>query len=107
MRCARCDTPVGESDRFCITCGTVLAVSGGAVPGTIEGLGEAGLASGPGWTRIVIEKPFGRDLESARDLNATVHRYFDEPQVYRIDHYLGKETVQNLLVLRFANLELG
>jgi glucose-6-phosphate 1-dehydrogenase len=80
-----------------------LALPPGSFPGTIEGLGEAGLASGPGWTRVVIEKPFGRDLESARDLNSTVHRYFDEPQVYRIDHYLGKETVQNLLVLRFAN----
>jgi len=51
----------------------------------------------------VIEKPFGRDLDSARDLNEIVHAYFAESQVYRIDHYLGKETVQNLLVFRFAN----
>lgn len=67
-------------------------------------LGEAGLAdeeSGP--RRIVIEKPFGSDLASARTLNADVHRVFREHQVYRIDHYLGKETVQNMLVLRFAN----
>ncbi len=56
-----------------------------------------------GWTRIIIEKPFGHDLESALDLNQRVGRAFDEDQVYRIDHYLGKETVQNLLVTRFAN----
>ncbi|MEX0599330.1 MAG: glucose-6-phosphate dehydrogenase, partial [Rhodothermales bacterium] len=56
-----------------------------------------------GWTRLVIEKPFGHDLDSALELNALVHRYFDESQVFRIDHYLGKETVQNLLVFRFAN----
>ncbi len=69
----------------------------------IEGLGGAGLDSGPGWTRVVIEKPFGRDLASAEELNRVVHGTFDESQVYRIDHYLGKETVQNLLVFRFAN----
>jgi len=69
----------------------------------IEGLGEAGLNTGPGWTRVVIEKPFGYDLDSARDLNDLVHRYFDEEQVYRIDHYLGKETVQNLMAFRFGN----
>ncbi|MFI5280905.1 MAG: glucose-6-phosphate dehydrogenase [Gemmatimonadales bacterium] len=55
------------------------------------------------WTRVIIEKPFGRSLESARALNAVVRKAFAEHQVYRIDHYLGKETVQNLLVLRFAN----
>lgn len=55
------------------------------------------------WARIVVEKPFGRDLASARQLNQTLASVFDEPQVYRIDHYLGKETVQNLLVFRFAN----
>ena len=55
------------------------------------------------WTRIIIEKPFGRDLASARELNRTVTAVFNEDQVYRIDHYLGKETVQNLLVFRFAN----
>jgi len=67
-------------------------------------LGAAGLAEEThGQRRIIIEKPFGTDLASARKLNADVHQVFDERQVYRIDHYLGKETVQNLLVLRFAN----
>ncbi|MEM9576857.1 MAG: glucose-6-phosphate dehydrogenase [Pseudomonadota bacterium] len=54
--------------------------------------------------RIVVEKPFGRDLETARDLNVTLARYFDENQIYRIDHYLGKETVQNLMAVRFGNM---
>jgi glucose-6-phosphate 1-dehydrogenase len=56
-----------------------------------------------GWVRIVIEKPYGADLNSAEELEEEVHRVFNEKQVYRIDHYLGKETVQNILVLRFAN----
>ena len=71
---------------------------------TLTGLGESGLNRGPGWTRVVIEKPFGRDLASAEALNRLVHKYFEEKQVFRIDHYLGKETVQNLLVFRFANM---
>lgn len=68
-------------------------------------LGEAKLARPRkgSWTRIIVEKPFGRDLESARKLNKELASVFDEKQVYRIDHYLGKETVQNLLVFRFAN----
>jgi glucose-6-phosphate 1-dehydrogenase len=67
-------------------------------------LGQAGLnQSDRGWTRIIIEKPFGHDLESARQLNGQVHAVLDESQVYRIDHYLGKETVQNILTFRFAN----
>ena len=53
---------------------------------------------------MVVEKPFGEDLESAQRLNEVLHEHFDEQQIYRIDHYLGKETVQNLLVFRFANL---
>ncbi|MGH9734400.1 MAG: glucose-6-phosphate dehydrogenase [Candidatus Acidiferrales bacterium] len=72
----------------------------------IDQLGNAGLAkasSETSWTRVIIEKPFGEDLASCRDLNARVLRVFDEPQVFRIDHYLGKETVQNLLVFRFSN----
>lgn len=80
-----------------------LALPPGIFPSTITRLGETGLNESKGWTRLVIEKPFGRDLESARQLNALVHKYFDESQVYRIDHYLGKETVRNLLVFRFAN----
>jgi glucose-6-phosphate 1-dehydrogenase len=80
-----------------------LSLPANAFTPTIEGLGGAQLASSAGWTRIVIEKPFGHDLASARELNATVHRHFAEEQVYRIDHYLGKETVQNLLVFRFGN----
>ncbi|HVR44341.1 MAG TPA: glucose-6-phosphate dehydrogenase [Thermoanaerobaculia bacterium] len=70
-------------------------------------LGAHGMVSDPdgdqAWTRVVIEKPFGHDLASARELNATAVAIFREPQVFRIDHYLGKETVQNILVLRFAN----
>jgi glucose-6-phosphate 1-dehydrogenase len=68
-------------------------------------LGAAGLAepAADGWTRIIIEKPFGHDLASAQDLNRLVTNTFHEEQVYRIDHYLGKETVQNVLALRFAN----
>ncbi len=73
-------------------------------PVICEALGEAGLHECDGAeTRVVIEKPFGYDLESARRLNAEVLEYFDEEQVFRIDHYLGKETVQNLMALRFAN----
>jgi glucose-6-phosphate 1-dehydrogenase len=73
-------------------------------PVIIEQLGQAGLNhSDQGWTRIIIEKPFGHDLESARWLNEQVHTVFEESQVYRIDHYLGKETVQNILTFRFAN----
>ena len=80
-----------------------LALPPQVFAGTIEGLGVAGLAQSRGWTRIIVEKPFGRDLPTAVELNRHVHKYYDESQVYRIDHYLGKETVQNLMVLRFAN----
>jgi glucose-6-phosphate 1-dehydrogenase len=67
-------------------------------------LGQAGLADqSEGWRRIVVEKPFGKDLTSARELNKVLHSVFDESQVYRIDHYLGKETAQNILFFRFAN----
>jgi glucose-6-phosphate 1-dehydrogenase len=71
---------------------------------TIEGVGRAGLHAGPGWARVVVEKPFGRDLPSAQALNQLLLKYFQESQIFRIDHYLGKETVQNLLVFRFANM---
>ena len=70
----------------------------------VRNLHESGLhKSDAGWTRIVVEKPFGTDMESAKRLNHEILRVFHEEQVYRIDHYLGKETVQNILVFRFAN----
>lgn len=70
----------------------------------IQQIGKSGLQTeNGGWRRIIIEKPFGTDLESARQLNQTVHEVFEESQVYRIDHYLGKETAQNVLFFRFAN----
>lgn len=73
-------------------------------PPIVEGLGNAGLArNSEGWTRIVLEKPFGHDLKSAQELNAIVSRVFEEGSVYRIDHYLGKETVQNIIMFRFGN----
>jgi glucose-6-phosphate 1-dehydrogenase len=81
-----------------------LAIPPTLYPVIVEQLGRAGLShSDHGWRRIIIEKPFGHDLESARRLNEQVHAAFDESQVYRIDHYLGKETVQNILTFRFAN----
>jgi len=81
-----------------------LALPPETVPKTAVGLGVAGLSKSNGFTRLIVEKPFGHDLSSAMELNAVLHRHFDESQIYRIDHYLGKETVQNLLVFRFANV---
>ena len=70
----------------------------------VKQIGASGMAKpATGWTRIIVEKPFGHDLESARTLNTELASVFAESQIYRIDHYLGKETVQNLLVFRFAN----
>ena len=80
-----------------------LAIPPAAFEATIDGIQDAGLHRGGGWSRVVIEKPFGRDLPTAQELNRLLHRCFDESMVYRIDHYLGKETVQNLLIFRFAN----
>ncbi|MBD3385622.1 glucose-6-phosphate dehydrogenase [candidate division KSB1 bacterium] len=81
-----------------------LATPPSAFEPIIDLLGEHELAhQKDGWTRIIIEKPFGEDLESANELNDMITRVFDENQIYRIDHYLGKETVQNILVFRFAN----
>jgi glucose-6-phosphate 1-dehydrogenase len=68
-----------------------------------QSLGAAGLAKGNGWRRLIVEKPFGHDLASARELSDRLHEHFDESSVYRIDHYLGKETVQNILAFRFGN----
>lgn len=80
-----------------------FAIPPDAVPATVERIGRGGLHQSRGWTRLVVEKPFGTDLASARVLNRCIHAYFEESQVFRIDHYLGKETVQNLLTFRFAN----
>ena len=77
-----------------------LALPPAATAGVIEELGRAGLGEG---ARVIMEKPFGRDLASARELDALVHSVFAEEQVFRIDHYIGREAVQNLLALRFAN----
>lgn len=80
-----------------------LALPPSTVPDALEQLDAVGLLKSHGWTRVVFEKPFGRDFHSARALNSRLHRYLEESQIYRIDHYLGKETVQNLLAFRFAN----
>jgi glucose-6-phosphate 1-dehydrogenase len=81
-----------------------LATPPSAYEEIVANLGRVGLAQRPNaWSRIVIEKPFGHDLDSARHLNDAVMSVFDESQVYRIDHYLGKDTVRNLLVFRFGN----
>jgi glucose-6-phosphate 1-dehydrogenase len=84
-----------------------LATPASSFPEIIRGLGAAGLdheTTESGWRRVVIEKPFGRDAESAIKLNREVGKVFRESQVYRIDHYLGKETVRNILIFRFGNL---
>jgi glucose-6-phosphate 1-dehydrogenase len=78
-----------------------LAIPPKTMVGTVEQIG--GHRTTSGWTRLIVEKPFGHDAESARELNALLMRHFEEAEIYRIDHYLGKETVQNMLVLRFGN----
>ena len=81
-----------------------LSTPASDAPVIIEGLGASGLNhSQGGWARIIIEKPFGRDLQSAQELNQIALKVFDEENIFRIDHYLGKETVQNILVFRFGN----
>ena len=82
-----------------------LSIPPNAFPMVCEQLHKSGLARQQEgrWSRVVIEKPFGHDLASARELNRVVNRVFPEESVFRIDHYLGKETVQNILALRFAN----
>ncbi len=98
LRSAELADPTGGNLLF------YLAVPPDATASIVQDLGEAGLAdSGRGWRRVVFEKPFGRNLNSAQDLNRIVHGVFDESQALRIDHYLGKETVQNILAFRFAN----
>ena len=80
-----------------------LAIKPSEFGAVVQNLAAVGLNTPRGMNRVVIEKPFGEDLESAQMLNRLLHQHFDEEQVYRIDHFLGKETVQNLLVFRFAN----
>jgi glucose-6-phosphate 1-dehydrogenase len=84
-----------------------LAIPPSLYKSTAQMLGMAGLSmegeKENGWARIVVEKPFGRDLDTAIDLDRSLHEYFQEHQIYRIDHYLAKETVQNILMFRFAN----
>ena len=83
-----------------------LAIPPEAIGESVEGLTKAGLIAAPtapNFTRVVVEKPIGHDLPSALEVNRTLVKYLDEQQIFRIDHYLGKETVQNLLVLRFSN----
>ena len=106
---ARLKSTLEELDRTRATRGNRLyyfATPPSTFPTLLKQLDAAGLingASDPRFTRVVIEKPFGRDLQSARALNQLVLEVLDEKQVFRIDHYLGKETVQNLLTFRFAN----
>jgi glucose-6-phosphate 1-dehydrogenase len=97
-------------DKRCGTRGNrifYLAVPPSLYKSNAQMLGKAGLAAegenGNGWSRIVVEKPFGRDLDTAIDLDRSLHEYFQERQIFRIDHYLAKETVQNILMFRFAN----
>jgi glucose-6-phosphate 1-dehydrogenase len=98
---ARCLTELDEAQGTRGNRVYYLAVPAQAMPKLVEELGERRTTTG--WTRLIVEKPFGRDRESARELNALLGRRFSEDEVFRIDHYLGKDTVQNLLALRFAN----
>jgi glucose-6-phosphate 1-dehydrogenase len=101
QRLERCDREQGTGGNYLF----YLATAPEHFPEAVRELGRCGLTAEEGgrWRRVVIEKPFGRDLESARALNAELRNFLAERQVYRIDHYLGKETVQNIMVLRFAN----
>ncbi len=82
-----------------------FAISPSQFGEVVEQVHKSGLLKkdGPGWQRLVVEKPFGHDLASAQELNKELTRYAHESQVFRIDHYLGKETVQNILMFRFSN----
>ncbi len=99
-RLERLDKERGTSGNRVFYCATLPEF----FPVIVGRLGTSGIARrGDGWKRVIVEKPFGHDLTSAQALNADIHAVFNEPQVYRIDHYLGKETVQNVMVFRFAN----
>jgi glucose-6-phosphate 1-dehydrogenase len=105
------DPALYEKLKGCLTAGGAprgvlfyLAIPPTVYASVVERLGAAGLTRAEsGWRRVIVEKPFGTDLASARALNDLLHAHLDESQIFRIDHYLGKETVQNLLVFRFAN----
>ncbi|MEW6277631.1 MAG: glucose-6-phosphate dehydrogenase, partial [Candidatus Eremiobacterota bacterium] len=105
----RLDARLQELDQSLGTGGNRLfymAVPPEAFPIITTQLGAAGMQHPPteeGWSRLIVEKPFGHDLASARELNRVLQKIFNERQIYRIDHYLGKETVQNILTFRFAN----
>jgi len=97
---------VAGLDRRCGSGGNVLfyfAMAPKFFGPLCDALHEAGFKEGPGWKRIIVEKPFGTDLESALTLNREILAHWDESQIFRVDHYLGKETVQNLLAFRFSN----
>lgn len=98
---------IEEDEAFPANVVFYMAVRPAGVQEIIEKLGGAGLLKQKnGWRRVVIEKPFGYDLLSAQTLQASLYRHLDEPQIFRIDHYLGKGTVQNVMVFRFANILL-
>ncbi|UWX57286.1 glucose-6-phosphate dehydrogenase [Chlorobaculum sp. MV4-Y] len=96
-----------EKGRTCHNLMFYLSIPPSLAPAVVRGLGKAGLGgreqSCTGWRKIIAEKPYGYDLESARELNRVIDEVFEERQVYRIDHYLGKEPVQNIMVFRFSN----
>jgi glucose-6-phosphate 1-dehydrogenase len=99
-------TKLGEIERDHQTNGNVLyylSTQPSYYASAVQQLGAAGLQKGNGWRRLVVEKPFGHDLNSAKELSNQIHEVFPEEDVYRIDHYLGKETVQNVLAFRFGN----
>jgi glucose-6-phosphate 1-dehydrogenase len=103
---SRLGTKLGEIEAAAHTGGNVLfylSTQPGQYAPIAHGIGAAGLGKGNGWRRLVVEKPFGHDLASAAQLSDQLHEVFDESDVYRIDHYLGKETVQNILAFRFGN----
>ncbi len=103
----RLHTLLGGSTDFPPNVVYYMAVRPADYPTIVDKLGDAGLLKqNSGWRRVVIEKPFGYDLLSAQTLQASLYRHLNEPQIYRIDHYLGKGTVQNVMVFRFANMLL-
>jgi glucose-6-phosphate 1-dehydrogenase len=102
-RLANCLKEIDQSRQNCDNVLFYLSTQPSQYAPIAESLGAAGLNKGGGWRRIIIEKPFGRDLTTARELNGRLQKVFDESEIYRIDHYLGKETVQNILAFRFGN----